>query len=218
MSTSAPERETALTPEALEALYAVKDDVFLRVSMVMSIDGATAVDGDSRALSSPGDQQVYRLLREHADLILIGSKTARHPAYAKVKTPIAIVTNSGAIEVPKDRSTMVITNRQGAERVPNQPEIAVIQAGEDRVDLRACLTQLHDRGFSRILCEGGPTLLSSLHQEALIDELCLTLSPLIAGGDSSPLLSGGGVDPSMTLRHVIVDSSHLMLRYSRLGS
>ncbi len=62
--------------------------------------------------------------------------------------------------------------------------------GDDQVDLGAVLADLRGRGLTRLLCEGGPTLFASLAGAGLIDELCLTISPLLAGPGSGRLTAG----------------------------
>ncbi len=57
----------------------------------------------------------------------------------------------------------------------------VIVAGQDKVDLAAALAALADRGLARVLCEGGPRLLSDVITDGLLNELCLTLAPVLAG-------------------------------------
>jgi riboflavin biosynthesis pyrimidine reductase len=79
---------------------------------------------------------------------------------------------------------------------------------------------LAERGHQRISCEGGPHLLAQLADEGLLDELCLTVSPLlacpcagriVAGGLPMP---GGGTMP-FTLAHVVEDEGYLLCRYVR---
>ena len=93
----------------------------------------------------------------------------------------------------------------------------VVVAGEEQVDLRAGLAALHERGLRRIGCEGGPKLFGSLIEEDLVDELCLTLSPLLTNGDASRIASGSGAELQlrMQLRAALHADSMLLLRYER---
>jgi riboflavin biosynthesis pyrimidine reductase len=92
----------------------------------------------------------------------------------------------------------------------------VVVAGERDVDLRLALAVLADRGLRRVLCEGGPHLLGSIAAVGLLDELCLTLAPVVAGGTAGRIVAGylpEVVEP-MHLLHVLEDDGHLFLRYS----
>ncbi len=94
----------------------------------------------------------------------------------------------------------------------------VVVTGDERVDLRAALSALDARGLRRIGCEGGPTLFGSLIEEDLVDELCLTLSPLLAGGDAGRIAAdtGAAKPRQMRLRSALHAESLLLLRYARM--
>jgi 5-amino-6-(5-phosphoribosylamino)uracil reductase len=87
----------------------------------------------------------------------------------------------------------------------------VIVAGDTRVDLRAALT--HFSGV--VVCEGGPSLNGQLIGEGLVDEMCLTLAPLLASGDSTRIAHGPAPAPPrrMQLRHILEAENFLFLRY-----
>jgi riboflavin biosynthesis pyrimidine reductase len=92
----------------------------------------------------------------------------------------------------------------------------VIVAGDDAVDLRGALERLGRDGVASVLCEGGPSLNRALAADGLLDELCLTVSPLLVGGDGPRMLSGdppapGGVP--MTLHAAYEDGGFLFLRH-----
>jgi riboflavin biosynthesis pyrimidine reductase len=96
-------------------------------------------------------------------------------------------------------------------------EIAdVIVAGDESVDVAAALDELGRRGLGRVLCEGGPHLLTHLAASGRLDELCLTVKLSVVGGESGRLVSGPGIDGwDGELRHVLTDETHLFLRVSR---
>jgi len=96
----------------------------------------------------------------------------------------------------------------------------VIVAGEASVDLKAAVDALAERGHQRISCEGGPHLLGQLADAGLLDELCLTISPLLAGPGADRIVTGGlpmprGGTLPFTLAHALEDESHLLCRYVR---
>jgi len=82
---------------------------------------------------------------------------------------------------------------------------------------------LAERGHRRILLEGGPHLLGQVAAAGLLDELCLTVSPLLAGGQAgriigSGMMGGGDIPPGragLRLAHVIADGGFLLCRYVR---
>jgi riboflavin biosynthesis pyrimidine reductase len=91
----------------------------------------------------------------------------------------------------------------------------VIIAGERDVDLAAALGALAERGYARVLAEGGPTLNGQLAAAGLLDELCLTVSPLLAGGGAKRILTGPAL-PSGSgwqIRSLCEQDGFLFLRY-----
>jgi riboflavin biosynthesis pyrimidine reductase len=79
---------------------------------------------------------------------------------------------------------------------------------------------LAERGHQRISCEGGPHLLAQLADAGLLDELCLTLSPLLAGPGADRIVTGGlpmpgGGTKPFTLAHALEDEGYLLCRYVR---
>jgi riboflavin biosynthesis pyrimidine reductase len=101
----------------------------------------------------------------------------------------------------------------------------VVVAGDDAVDLVAAVATLRERGLVRVHCEGGPTLLADVAAAGLLDELCLTVSPLLAGGSYAgedapmPRILAGAPLPappaSLSLAHVLEGDGTLFLRYTR---
>ena len=95
----------------------------------------------------------------------------------------------------------------------------VVVTGEFTVDLAAGLTELRRRGLHQVLSEGGPEVFGWLTAADLVDELCLTVSPLLVGAGPGRITAGPGVDlpRRMALRHALVDGDVLLLRYVRAG-
>ena len=91
---------------------------------------------------------------------------------------------------------LVVTSRQAdAGRLAAARDAlgadAIVQAGEDVVDLAGAVDRLGERGLPRVLCEGGPRLMSDLVAAGRLDELCLTVSPVVVGGDAPRITVGG---------------------------
>ena len=225
----------------LAALYAYPDGQWLRANMVSSADGAANLDGASAALSSDTDRRLFALLRTLSDVIIVGAATARTEHYKPARIqepwrnlrssrpptpPIAVVTarldldpTSRLIsEAPASARTIVITTAQApADRRAELARHAdVIVAGEKTVDLKTAVCALAERGHRRMLAEGGPHLLAQLLEAGRLDELCLTIGPLMAGPGASRIVAGAlpTVPPlPLTLAHVLEDDGFLFCRY-----
>ena len=225
---------------ALADVYAYPRDRWLRANFVSSADGAAYVDGKSGGLSSPDDKRVFGVLRVLADVVLVGAGTARveeykparrRPSLAALREgrpetqPIAVVTKTLGLnlasplftEAPPDARTIVITcAASDAELRTEAAKVAdLIVAGEETVDLSQALAELNDRDLGRVLCEGGPHLLGDLSAAGLLDELCLSFSPTLAGPGAGRIIAGQPSDArGMKLAHVLAgDDSFLFLRY-----
>ena len=227
----------------MEQAYAYPPDRrWLRANMVASVDGAASADGRSGGLSSPADKRVFRVLRALADVIVVGAGTARAERYAAVTpeettptervarcqtaTPaIAVVTSrldldpgSGLFAGAATRSFVLTCAAADPRRLRALREVAdVVVAGEDRVDLPVALDALAERGLRRMLCEGGPALLTQIAAAGRLDELCLTISPLLTGGGAGRILAGAGLSPPLPLRlsHLLEQDGALFARYAR---
>jgi riboflavin biosynthesis pyrimidine reductase len=240
----APRADDAeLDDAALARLYAYPQSpgAWVRANMVGSLDGAAEVDGRSGGLSSPGDRRVFWALRALADVIVVGAGTARAEGYRPTRMkepwaslglrpgragapPLALVSQSLDLDpaapliagAPADARTIIITSHASpAGRRAALAEAAdVIVAGEDSVDLAAAFAALASRGLPRVLCEGGPRLLSGIAAGGLLDELCLTLSPVLAGPGPGRILAGPRF-PAQLLRlaHLLEEDGVLFARY-----
>ena len=157
--------------------------------MIASIDGATAVAGVSSRLGGPADQALFAVLRSQADVVVVAAGTVRAEHYGPLAVPMAVLSRSGRLDwdslfTAAITPPIVITVAEApALEHKKAADLAdVIIAGERDVDLAAALGALAERGYARVLAEGGPTLNGQLAAAGLLDELCLTVSPLLAGG------------------------------------
>ena len=238
-----------LTAGQVAELYAYPADgrPWLRANMVESADGAASVDGRSRGLSSDADRLVFALLRCLADVILVGAQTARAERYRPVRPdqvrpelragrpatpPIAVVSRRLDLDpeaalftaAPPGARTIVITTELAPG--PRRAELAryadVIVAGAEAVDFRSAVAALAARGHRRLLSEGGPHLLGELTGAGLIDELCVTISPVMVGpgpnriiarrGRGDAAAAGDGLP--LRLGHVLEEGGFLFCRYT----
>ena len=183
--------------------------------MVASVDGSTSIEGVSGPLGGPPDRAVYRLLRSLTDVVLVAAGTARTEHYkpalvydeyvaarrerGQSDAPrIAVVTRTldldWTLPLFRDASeqTIVITTTDApaAGLAAARETCDVITVGQGSVDLAAALSALTERGVRHVLAEGGPSLNGALAAAGLVDELCLTISPRLAGGDGKRILAG----------------------------
>jgi riboflavin biosynthesis pyrimidine reductase len=225
---------------ALAQAYAYPRDRWLRVNFVSSVDGAAYVNGRSGGLSSPDDMRVFGLLRHLADVVLVGAGTARAEEYKPARrrpgltdlrqgrpetARIALVTRTLGLnlvsslftETPPDARTIVITcaASDAGLRAEAAKVADVIVAGEESVDLAEALNALEKRGLPLVLCEGGPQLFGHLTAAGLVDELCLSLSPTLAGPGASRIIAGqtSGSQPMRLAQVIAGDDGFLFCRY-----
>jgi riboflavin biosynthesis pyrimidine reductase len=194
------------------------DRPWLGLCMVSSIDGSTVIDSNSRSLSSKADQEVLLTLRELADVLIVGAATVRIEGYGpprKSGQRVGVVSRRGDV----DATSRLFTSGAGFLILPDDaPPTSVesVRAGIGDVDLAGALAQL-DADF--VQAEGGALLNGALAAADLIDELNLTISPQIAGGDG-PRVTGGAAQLSrrMRLAHVLEDDGFLFTRYLRAAA
>lgn len=228
----------------LERLYDYPADLsrpWVQVNFVSSPDGAVTVGGKSQGLSGPADKNVFMLGRTLADVILVGAGTAAIEGYVGVQSgevraaarsrlglspapPIAVVTRRASVDPASGliANTLVPTIVVTCAAVPSDRLTAlsdagadVVVAGDSDVDLPTALAELDKRGLRRVSCEGGPHLFGGLIEAGLVDQLCLTVSPKLAGGDASRIAVGPPPSAArdLDLASVLTEDSFLMLRY-----
>jgi riboflavin biosynthesis pyrimidine reductase len=214
--------------------------------MVATADGAASLNGLTQGISSATDRRVFALLRTLCDVILVGASTVREEKYKPARSqelwshlregrpptpPIAVVSRRLDLDpdgplitaAPAHARTIVITTASApdARRDLVARYAEVIIAGQDTVDLTTAVDELAKRGHRRMLAEGGPRLLAQLAEAGLLDELCLTIGPLIAGPGAPRIVAGTpGTGPvatplPLTLAHVLEDDGFLLCRYTR---
>jgi riboflavin biosynthesis pyrimidine reductase len=236
-------RAEPLDHDALVALYAPPDRETprVRVNFVASLDGAVTVDGYSEGLSGSADKLVFGILRAACDVLLVGAGTLRHEGYGPVRLSADRRARRAAEGLPEVPVLAVVSGRldlspahPALAEAPRRPvvithaaspaderaalaEVAdVLVCGSDEVDLGAALDELASRGLRQVLCEGGPYLLSALHRADRVDELCLSVAPLLAGPGPGRITAGGPAQARrMALAHVAEEEGDLFLRYVR---
>jgi riboflavin biosynthesis pyrimidine reductase len=199
---------------------------------------------------SDADRFVMGLLRALADVVVVGSGTMlaaakgtwradkvfppAAEAFAELRRElgksehpaVAIVTAGGSFDpthpVLETGAVVLTTERAAADiraSVPGATEVVAVNAG-DWVDPVGAIAELRARGHDLVLSEGGPTLFTALLAAAQVDELFLTVSPLLAGRAGTPRLSladGAELLPDLRVAGDLLSirrhGSHLFLRY-----
>lgn len=215
----------------------------LRMNFVASVDGAATESGVSRGLQTPGDNRVFGALRDLADVVLVGAGTTRIEGYGPIKVsarrrgvrrehgfaealPVAVVSRSLRLDptaalftgAPSDARTIVITcaaaDREMRRRLDEVADVVV--CGELAVDLPAARAELEKRGHARILSEGGPTLFAQMAHAGVVDELCLSITPLLTGPGARRITAGElwpGDTIALRLTGLLEEDGALFCRY-----
>ncbi len=214
----------------------------LRMNFVSSLDGAVEVGGYSKGLSDPADQTVLHALRVHADAVMVGAGTLRHEGYGAIRLderdrslrtaqglaadPTLVVVSStldldtggSAFSQAPVRPIILTHGGSPADRRSALAAVAdVVTCGDAVVDPAVGLAELHWRGLGQVLCEGGPYLFGALLAADLVDEICLTFAPLLAGAGAGRIVAGGRreIPADMRRMHVIAAGDTLLTRYRR---
>jgi riboflavin-specific deaminase-like protein len=206
-------------------------------NFVSSADGKATASGRTAALASEGDKAAFHLLRTQVDAVLAGTGTLGIERYGapvrderlveirraegRSPQPLAVViSRSGRIpfDIPlfsDARSRIVLYAPPGTD-VPQCAAEVTLHAGEVLLaDVLRSLRREHD--VRALLCEGGPVLFNALLAEDLVDELFLTISPVLVGGDELGITTGPSPSTPLSLRLVwaLEHDGNLLLRYAR---
>ncbi len=204
-------------------------------AMIASIDGRATVDGRAGGLGNPADRALLRELRAAADALLVGRNTLTTERYATVLDPdqrdqrvadgrseqplVATVSRrpqllAGVPLLAEPDVTVVVYCAQEPDEPLAGADVHVL----DPLTPRAAVADLHERlGAGLIVCEGGPSLLHDLVADGVVDDLVLTVAPLLVAGDAPAILSGQTFDEPLRLRlaHSAQAGDYLVLHYTR---
>lgn len=195
------------------------------VCMVSSLDGSIAVAGRSGGLSNPNDVEVLATLRRHADAVIVGAGTVRDESYGapvRADQRVGVVTMSGDVDVAgplfaHGNGFLICPTDTDAPRGVEVLSVARHGTGIDVAEAIARLSEIAGAGIAQVLCEGGARLNGALIEADLVDELNLTVSPLLIGG-TGPRLSAtdSEVMQRFELAQLIVDTDSMMFsRWTR---
>lgn len=214
------------------------DRPWVMANFVSTIDGAAVVQGGSSAINDDDDKAMFAAMRAVADFVLVGAGTVRAENYqplvlddvaqssrvavGKVPNPHLVVV-SGSLDLeptqrvfsdPQHRVTVLTGPDSSQGRFAELSEVADVV----RLDSTGADDLIHYMRLSRVvLCEGGPTLMGGLVASDLIDEMALTVAPMLVSGVSPRITHGPSPDEpvDMGLDRVLYGDRSLFLRYLR---
>jgi riboflavin-specific deaminase-like protein len=213
---------------------------YVLVNMAMTADGKIAtVNHAVESFSSKRDQTNLLRLRATADAVMCGAATGSAlgvtldsggPQYRRMRlrrglaeSPLRVIV-SGHLRLRQDADIfrspggplLILTcNRAPERRMKALKKLAtcVVRLGEDRVDLHAAMRWLHTQwNVRRMVCEGGGELNDAMIRAGLVDELHLTVCPVLFGGRDSPTIADGCGVPALSLA-----SPWQLHRWRRIG-
>jgi riboflavin biosynthesis pyrimidine reductase len=205
--------------------------------MVATADGRVTIDGRSQALGDEADLETLLELRTLADAVLIGVATLRAEGYDRLVRDDARRARRRAVGQAEDPLAVVISRRldvpwdTGLFAAPEQPVLVYTESGAGAPEVAApvevvrlpeatpaaALADLRARDVRALLCEGGPVLNRALLAAGLVDELFLTVAPLLVAGEADRgIVAGPPLDVPAQLRllHVLRHGDELLLRYA----
>jgi riboflavin biosynthesis pyrimidine reductase len=214
------------------------------LNMIATADGRATLAGRSGPISGAADRELFHALRAAADGVLVGAGTVRTERYGRIlrddslrelrerrglaPEPIACIV-SGRLALPEDipilrepDSRVAILTASSASLPEPGAQIEYVRSAGGQLDLAAAIEELTPRfAIACLLCEGGPHLARELLARGLVDEMFLTISPVLAGGEPSAgealrILAGAELEPPapLELLGVMRSDSYLFLRYA----
>ena len=230
--------------EATAARHPPPARPYVIVNMISTADGRASIGGRSGPLGGRADRELFHALRTVVDAVMVGAGTVRAERYGRIireewrrrlrrehgrgEEALACVV-SGRLALPADLPLLadplarvaIITASEASLNGAGAQLEYVRAERHGTLDLKRALAELRERFEVRsLLCEGGPHLNAYLLAAGLVDELFLTLSPKLAGGDpmsgeSLRIIAGPDLDApvELDLRGVLEHDSQLFLRY-----
>jgi len=217
----------------------VKSKPYVILSAAISIDGKISTRTGNSKLSSTEDFVRLHKLRAKVDGILIGKNTAikdnplltvRH---TKGKNPVRIILDSKGeipiksqiLQTSNKIPTIIAVSKQISKsnlQKLNKFPVEIISVGEKSVNIKLLLKKLFQKNIATILVEGGGTIHWEFIKQNLFDELIITISPFLIGGNNAiSFIQGKGFDkvsksPKLQLKSVKRLKNHLVLNYQKL--
>lgn len=185
---------------------------YVTVNLAMSADGKLSTfERKQVKISGPKDFERVDVLKSDTDAIMVGIGTVladdpsltvkslslkqKRTAEGRDENPVRIIVDSKA-KTPNDaeilhkgpgKRIIAVSKSADPKKTDKLKKYAeIIQAGEEKVDLKHLLKTLSERGIKTLMVEGGGTLIWSFFKENLVDEYYTCIGNIIIGGSSAP--------------------------------
>ena len=196
---------------------------WVRTNFVVTVDGSAQDEGGvSGSLGGDADHRAFQAMRAACDVVLVGAGTARDEDYGPTEQPLVLVTRR--LDVPERLRTagvhVLTTTGADADLAAELEDrgVEVLRHGDDSIDWHGALAAFAERGWLKVLCEGGPHLHGELVEADLVDEVCLTVAPaLVAGPGLRPAASDTAARRDLRLAHAVEEDGVLLTRWVRDG-
>ena len=216
-----------------------KFNMHIILSAAISIDGKISTRSNDSNFSSKEDIIRLHKLRSKVDAILIGKNTLLRDdplltvRHTKGKNPVRIILdskgtiskNSKIIKTSDKIPTIIAISKKiskaNLSKLKKLP-VEIIISGENSVNLKLLMKKLSTKKIKTILVEGGGTVNWEFIKNNIFDELIITLSPyLIGGNDATSLVEGKGFakivnSPNLKLKSVKRLKNHLVINYIKV--
>ena len=216
-----------------------KFNMHIILSAAISIDGKISTRSNDSNFSSKEDIIRLHKLRSKVDAILIGKNTLLRDdplltvRHTKGKNPIRIILdskgtiskNSKIIKTSDKIPTIIAVSKKiskvNLSKLKKLP-VEVIISGENSVNLKSLIKKLSTKKIQTLLVEGGGTVNWEFIKNNIFDELIITLSPyLIGGNNATSLVEGNGFakiinSPNLKLKSVKRLKNHLVINYIKV--
>ena len=216
-----------------------KSRPYVILSGAISVDGKIATKTGDSKLSSKQDSIRLHKLRSKVDAILVGKNTVlvdnplltvRHTIG---KNPTRIILDSKGILSNKSKilqtsdkvKTIIVVSKQisklNLEKLNKFP-VEIIIAGKNSINIKLLLKKLLEKKIKTILVEGGGTINWEFVKHNIFDELIITMSPFVIGGDDAvSLVEGEGFtkiskSPNLRLKSTKRLKNHFVLHYTKV--
>jgi 2,5-diamino-6-(ribosylamino)-4(3H)-pyrimidinone 5'-phosphate reductase len=213
--------------------FMVKSRPYVILSAAISIDGKIATRTGRSNLSSKKDLVRVHKLRRSVDAILVGKNTVNIDdplltvRYVKGKNPIRVILDSKGRLSPKSKviktAKKIPTILVVSENAPRNVErfsakgVQVIRCGKKKIDLKRLLEILGKQGIKRVIVEGGGITNWHFFKEKLVDEIVITVTPYVLGGNTAiSLVEGfgfGEIPDSFKLKNIKKIQNEIVLQY-----
>ncbi len=219
------ELDAPATRDRLLDLYRPDSPEWLRLNLVTSVSGSAAgADGTSESLTSRSDRRILGVIRELSDAVLVGAQSVRAEGYQLPKrSRLVVVTASGDLSghglgADGAGSVTIVCPASALPKVREtlgEADVIEIEAVDGRVPMAELIAALRGAGLASIVCEGGPALAAQLLEADLVDDVCLTTSPVLTEVRLPALGMPGLTQRPVTLRQLIIDdASAVFARWS----